>query len=679
MRVLQFPLIKISLFFVFGILFAFYLKPQPNLVFSILFFGFIILGFSFYKSKNDLFQNNFFGIIALLLSFLIGISSQTINSNLYQKNHYYHQIDVVEKQYLLEVSLKEKLKFSEYNNRFVAIVRRFESKNASGKIILNIRKDSSCVKNLEIGSVLRIKASVIKNKPIKNPNQFDYGKYLENQNIYAQVYCDSDDIEISPIVDKNIWFYTAKFRNKIIHNLEKNGFSKKELAVIVALILGQQQDISPEILQDYQFAGAVHILSVSGLHVGFILLFVSYLLKPFPNTKKWKINKLIIVILSLWLFGFVAGLAPSVLRSVVMFSFVAIGRYLGRGVNIYNTLLVSALIILLFQPSFLFDVGFQLSYVSLFFIIWLQPLLEQIWQPKNKISKFFWEIITVSFAAQIGAMGLSIYYFHQFPGLFFVTNLIILPTMGFILGYGVLIMILAYFDFVSVFFMKILEWSIFILNQVISWIASFEQFILKDISLNKMMLCSLYLMIFAIVIYFKKPKFDKLVFALITIILFQITIFGSKFYYQNQKELVVFNSNKNSIIIDRFGLKSRIFAKDSVMKNIDKNTNVTQYLVGNFSKIHSKKQTPNLLFFKNKKILILDSILINTKELKPDILLITYSPKLNLERFLKVCQPKTIVADGSNFKSYVKVWKSTCEKSGVEFHSTSEKGFFRLE
>ena len=678
MKVFQFPLIKISLFFVLGILFAFYLKPQPVFVFSLLLIGFTSFGFSFYKSKSNLLQNNYFGVFALLVSFFIGISSQTINSNLYQKNHYYHKIDVAEKQYLLEISLKEKLKFSEFNNRFVAKVKRIDNKNASGKIILNIRKDSSNIKNLEIGALLKIKASFIKNKPVKNPNQFDYGKYLENQNIYAQVYCDADDIEISSIVDKNIWFYTAKFRTTIIQNLEKNGFSKKELAVIVALILGQQQDISLEILQDYQFAGAVHILSVSGLHVGFILLFVGYLLKPFPNTKKWKLNKLIIVILSLWLFGFVAGLAPSVLRSVVMFSFVAIGRYLGRGVNIYNTLLVSAIIILLFQPSFLFDVGFQLSYVSLFFIIWLQPLLENIWEPKNKFSKFFWEIITVSFAAQIGAMGLSIYYFHQFPGLFFITNLIIMPVMGFILGYGVLIMILAYFGFVPIFLMNILEWSVFILNQVIAWIASFEQFILKDISLNKWMLCSLYLMIFAIVIYFKKPKFNKLAFALMTIILFQLTVFGSKFYYQNQKELVVFNSKKNSIIIDRFGQKTTIFAKDSVLKNIDKNLNVKQYLVGNFSKIKSKKQLSNLLFFNNKKILILDSILINSKELKPDILIITSSPKLNLERFLQICHPKTIVVDGSNFKSYVKVWKTTCEKSGINFHSTTEKGFFRL-
>ena len=679
MKALQFPLIKITLFFVTGILFAFYLKPQPIIIFSILLFGFLVFGFTFYSSKINLFQDNYFGIFTVLISFLIGITSQTIHTDLHQKNNYFHQISLVEKKHFLEVTLKEKLKFSEFNNRYIAIVKRLDNQQSSGKIILNIRKDSLNNHDFEIGNVLKIKASIYKNKPIKNPNQFDYGKYLENQNIYAQIYCDTNNIEISTDIEKNIWYYTAKFRNTIIHNLEKNGFAKKELAVIIALILGQQQDISPEILQDYQYAGAVHILSVSGLHVGFILLFVGYALKPFPNTKKWKINKLIIVILSLWLFGFIAGLAPSVLRSVVMFSFVAIGRYLGRGVNIYNTLLVSALIILLFQPSFLFDVGFQLSYISLFFIIWLQPLLESYWQPKNKFLKLFWEIITVSFAAQIGAMGLSIYYFHQFPGLFFITNMIILPAMGIILALGVLVMLLAYFDIVPIFLMKLLEYCIWILDAIIGWIASFEQFILKDISMNKLMLCSFYLMIFTIFIYFKKPKFSKLAFGLASIILFQVTIIGSKYYYQNQKELIVFNIKKNSIILDKIGQKSTVFANDSILKTSENDSKIKQYLVGNFCRLQSKNQMPNLMFHNNNKILILDSLAISPKDLNPDILLITYSPKLNLERFLQVCKPKIVVADGSNFKSYVKVWKSTCEKSEIKFHSTSEKGFFRID
>ncbi len=679
MKILQFPIIKITVFFILGILFGFYIKLSSIFVFSGLFLSFVLLLLSFFKSNKINFKSSFFGLTVLFVSFFIGISTQFTHNDLQQKSHYFNQISDFDQHYLLEITLKEKLKLSALNYRFIAIVNKLENKESTGKIILNIRKDSLNNQQFEIGSVLKFSAKITKNKPIKNPNQFDYGKYLENKNIFAQVYTNVKEIKVASVLVKDIRYYTARFRNRIIENLEKNDFGKQELAVVVALILGQQQDISPEILNDYQFAGAVHVLSVSGLHVGFILLFLERILKPFPNTKKWKFNKLLIIILSLWAFGFIAGLAPSVLRSVVMFSFVAVGRHMGRGINIYNTLLVSAFVILLYEPSFLFDIGFQLSYVSLFFIVWLQPLFENIWQPKIKIIIFIWEIITVSFAAQIGAMGLSIYYFHQFPGLFFLTNLIILPAIGFVLGYGVFIMILAYFDFAPQSLTHLLEISISILNKVIAWIASFEQFVFQNIVMNKLMLLSFYLMVIMVVIYFKKPKFKNLTFALLTIILFQISIFSSKYYYQNQSELVVFNVKKHTIISERFGQQIRIYANDSILKNCNQNATIKQYLIGNFSKIADKNEIPNILFFKNQKILILNKIAIIPKNINPDILIITHSPKLNLERFLKSCQPKIIVADGSNFKTYVNAWRKTCEYSGIKFHSTAENGFYSLK
>ena len=678
MKALKFPLIRITLFFVIGILFAFYIKPSVILTFSFLIIAFFAFGVCFYLSQKSNFQKSYFGISVFVLSFFIGISTQVIHTSIFRENHYFNQIGLVEKQHFIELTLNEKLKNTAFNSRFVAIVNRFDNKKSYGKIILNIRKDS-INKEFEIGSILQIEGSIYKNKQINNPNQFDYGKYLENQQIYAQVYADENDIRISPIMDKNIWYYTAKFRNKIIHNLEKSHFHKTELSVIVALILGQQQDISQDVLQDYQFAGAVHILSVSGLHVGFIMLFIGFILKPIPNTKMGSFSKLIIVIISLWIFGFIAGLAPSILRSVVMFSFVAIGRYLQRSVNIYHTLLVSAMLILLFQPSFLFDVGFQLSYVSLFFIVWLQPLLAGIWFPKNIFLKYFWDILTVSFAAQIGAFPLSIYYFHQFPGLFFITNLIILPFMGFILALGVVVMLFAAINYVPQIPMKILEYSVLYLDKTINWIASFEQFIIQNIPMNSYMLWSLYLMIAALIIWFKKPSFKKLSFTMIAIIWFQISCFSTKYFHQNQKELVVFNTKKNTIISERNGQKTIIYSNDSILKNINKNKLLNSYLVGNFSKIESKKKLQNLMFFNNKKILILDSLGVYPKNINPDILIITHSPKLNLEQFLQNYNPKIVVADASNFKTYVKVWKTTCLKNKIPFHSTSEKGFYRME
>jgi competence protein ComEC len=577
----------------------------------------------------------------------------------------------------IEVVLREKIKGSKWNDRFIALVKRIDGKQSTGRILLTIPKSLSNTKLL-IGSNLQIKGTVLKHKTITNPNQFDYGRYLSSKSIFAQIYANPDEIKISPSVDQNIWHYADVLRTKIIRNLEINHFNKEELHVIAALILGQQQDIEPEILHDYQFAGAIHILSVSGLHVGFILLFITFILKPLPKNKIGNTLRLVSIILALWSFALIAGLSPSVVRSVTMFSFVALGLYLKRHTSIFHTLLVSILFILLFQPSFLFDIGFQLSYIALFFILWLQPLLSKLWQPKNKILIYFWDILTVSFAAQIGAFPLSIYYFHQFPGLFFITNLIVIPFLSVIMALGVFVMLLAALNYVPQLPAQLLEWSIYVLNQIIGKIASFEQFIIKDIACNESLLLSLYLFIIALILLSKKTEFRTLTFALITLILFQTTYFSSNWTSQNQKEWIVFNNRKKPLIIERVGQHTTVFAEDSIQKEISKNAMLQSYLVGNFSTISRFEKPRNLHYFKDKKILIIDQFALTIKNANPDIIVLTQSPILNLERLLQNYKPEMIVADASNYKTYTKVWKATCRKMKIPFHAVAEKGFYRL-
>lgn len=677
MKVLQFPLIKVTICFVLGIFFSHVTKPSYNIILFILLSSFLLLtvGYFFVLKRQKI--NAYFGVFTILTSFLIGAFTLVSNNQTSHPNHYKHQTLDSENNYPCEIIISEKLKNTSNNDRYVAKVISINKDKSYGKIILNIRKDSTST-NIELGSHLKVNGTFYKNRNPFNPNQFDYGKYLENQQIYAQIYADASDILIGDNVEKGLNYYASKLRNKIIYNLEKNNFNKDELSVVIALILGQQQDISKDVVRDYQYAGAVHVLSVSGLHVGFILLFVTFLLKPISNSKKGLTLKLIIVLVSLWAFGILAGLAPSVVRSVTMFSFVAIGMFLRRSINIYHTLLVSALLILLFEPSFLFDIGFQLSYIALFFIVWFQPLLASLWTPKNKIANYFWEIITVSFAAQIGAFPISVYYFHQFPGLFFLTNLIILPFLSFILALGVVVMLLAAFDVVWFPMMKLLEWSIWLLNKIIAWVASFEDFILKDISLNSYVMLSWYLVIFAIIIWFKKPNFNKLALSLITIITLQSALFYANYSNQNVNEFIVFTKKKNTLITERKGNEVTLFATDSILNTTDDNLVLKSYLVANYCEIKEKRELSNLYYFKNKKIFLMDSTACYSKEIKPDILIITQSPKLNLERLFQSWKPKQVVVDASNFKSYVKIWESTCRKEKIPFHDTSEKGFYRL-
>lgn len=677
MKVLQFPLARVTLVFIVGIVFTYYTQPSPILVFSSLFIAALFSGAAYFWSRQKPLHNRYFGLTIFGLAFAVGMSTQTIHTDSYQKNHFTQLPNIFEQPHTFTIVLKEKLKSTTNNQRYVALVNQIDTAKCFGKIVLNINKDS-LHHSFIIGNRLQIQGSLYPNMTPKNPFQFDYGTYLKNKQIYGQLYADATQIKVSFQIEKDIWYYAAQIRNSIVDNLKKDGFHTTELNIALALLLGQQQDIDPDIIQDYQYAGAVHILSVSGLHIGFILLFITFILKPIPNNKRGSLLKLIVILCSLWLFGIVAGLAPSVVRSVTMFSFVATGQHLRRSVNTYHTLLVSILLILLVQPKFLFDVGFQLSYLALFFILWLHPLLSRLLEPKNKILKYIWEILSVSFAAQIGTLPLSLYYFHQFPGLFFITNLVIIPLTGFIMGLGVVVIVLAFVDLCPYFLSKTLEWSLFVIDKIIHTIASFEQFIFKDIPFTMAFLFSFYAVILAVILWFKKPILQRLIAVLLSVIGLQITLLYNKWSTERQQEWIVFNSKKSSLITECNGKAVTLYANDSLLKIGTKNYTLNNYLMGNFSHLAAAKKIKNTAFFKGYTILILDSTGIYPKQQQVDILVLTQSPKINLERFIQSSHPKAIVADASNYKSFQERWKASCLKTKIPFHSTSEKGYYIL-
>ncbi|WP_286967890.1 ComEC/Rec2 family competence protein, partial [Flavobacterium sp. UBA4854] len=561
-----------------------------------------------------------------------------------------------------------------YSDRYIGLIKTISGRPYSGKVIVNVQKDSS-KNHLIIGNSIKIQTVLQQNKPSKNPNQFDYSRYLANKQIYAQVYCQKKEILVNKAIQKDIWYYCAKLHSRIISNLEKSNFNQAEMNVALALILGQQQEISQDIIQDYQYSGATHVLSVSGLHVGFIMLFITFVLKPIPNTKKGSFFKLACILISLAGFAVISGLSPSVLRSVVMFSFLAIGNHLRRNGNIYHTLLVSILLILLFEPYFLFDVGFQLSYIALFFILWLQPILKDIYNPKNKLTVYIWEALTVSFAAQIGTLPLCLYYFHQFPGLFFVTNIIILPVLSFIMIAGIVVMIIAIFTSPPLFIIIIFEKSIYLLNLMIHAVASVDSFVIQNISFNLYHLWAFSFFIIATTVWIKKPSFNKLLFVFVSIITIQLAFIFTKIETENEGELIVYNEKNNTLISERLGRNLLLFTRDTLREN---NRNINSYLVGNSISLPTTKEIKNVLYFKKNKILIIDSTKTYSEKIKPDILILTQTSKVNLDRLLQILHPKIVIADGSNSNSIQKYWKNSCLKKNIPFHSTKEKGYYRL-
>ena len=678
MKLLQFPIVRLVFWFVLGILFAYYSKISLNFGLIFLICSTSIFGICFYKYHHKYHQNIYFGISLAILFFSIGIFATLINDDRCISNHYSNIESNFDNNHSIELVIHEKLKSSISNNRYVANITQIDDEVSSGKILLNFKKFIN-FKEFTIGTKLKIQDQLLKNFKPNNPNQFDYAQYLETKGVYGQIFTKAENVKISSKIETSAWFYAANFRNKIIYNLQKKGFKKEELSVLVALLLGQQQDISADVLRDYQYAGAVHILSVSGLHVGFILLFITFLLKPLPKNKFGNLTRLVVVLISLWSFAFVAGLAPSVVRSATMFSFLAVGMFLNRETNNFHTLLISVFLILLFEPLFLFDIGFQLSYIALFFILWLQPILKSIWSPKNTVVIYFWDILTVSFAAQIGAMPLSIYYFHQFPGLFFVTNLVLIPCLSVIMAIGVFMIILAYFDVVWMFLIKIVEISISLTNGFIKWVASIESFVIKDIPLNFSLLIASYFIIFSFIIWLKKPSFNKMVFVVISFLLFQIFFVTNVWSNEQKNELLIFNIKNNSIVGERNGKKITLFTTHSLQNESFEDKMIQSYVTANSCRIIKVKKLTNILQFNHHKILIVDKSNIYNTSIKPDIIILRNSPKINIERLISEIKPTVIIADASNFKNYILHWKASCAKQKILFYSTYEKGFFRLE
>ena len=277
--------------------------------------------------------------------------------------------------------------------------------------------------------------------------------------------------------------------------MEKFNFSPNELSIINAIILGQRNNISNDLFESYKNAGAIHILAVSGLHIGIILLLLNFLLSPLERIKNGKTIKLILIIILLWIYAFIAGMSASVIRAVTMFTAIAIGWISDRPSNIKNSLIVSFFFLLLIHPLFLFDVGFQLSYTAVFSIVLIQPLIIKLWHPKWKPVHYFWQLLTVSFAAQLGILPLSLYYFHQFPGLFFISSLVIIPFLGIIIGFGILIIILALFQILPQILVDIYSFIITSMNNIIDLVAQQESFIFQEIYFSIVLMISFYLIL----------------------------------------------------------------------------------------------------------------------------------------------------------------------------------------
>lgn len=628
----------------------------------------ITLGF-YYLKKQFLFT-----ICSWLLFCSIGISSTYMKDS---RNYKHFYSNLINDNAIAKISIKKVLKSGNYNDKYLAELLQINNKFTKGTILLNIKKDS-IKNNIQVDNILLIPADFTAINSALNPYQFNYKKYLKKQDVYHQIFVDKHRFKIVNNHRTSLLGLSAKFRNHIQKTLKKYGFTNDEYAVINALLLGQRQEISKELSQDYTRAGAIHILAVSGLHVGIILLILSFLFKPLEHIKNGRYLKTLLIVICLWMFAFIAGLSASVIRAVTMFTFVAIGQTTNRQKIIEHSLIASMFLLLLIKPMFLFDIGFQLSYLAVFSIVWFQPLLYSLWKPRFFIPNKFWQLTTVSVSAQIGILPISLYYFHQFPSLFIVANLVIIPCLGTVLFGGILIIFLALLNILPQQIASLYETIIKLLNSFVSWISLQEDFLLKEISMSFLLMLAWYAVIFFALFYTTKRKPKRFVYFLISIICLQSVYFFEKHKTYSKKEFIVFHKSRKTIIGDRIGKEFHLFS-DIDSTEIHQEKLLTSYKIGENIQFKTYAKQPNIFIKNEQQILVIDSLgIYNVKGLNKPIVVLQQSPKINLKRLINTLQPTTIVADGSNYKSYVKRWMKTCKKEKTPFYQTDKNGAYIL-
>ncbi|MCF1420294.1 ComEC/Rec2 family competence protein [Mangrovimonas futianensis] len=672
MKALNFILIKLTLCLVLGIWLS--RTWQISLSISALLCSIFILAFTiaYFYQRNSTKNFIWFGFLGFATMILIGCLTENIHKDLNNKNHYlYSEAFQNQSPTKLTFKIKETLKSNSFSDRYVVSILELDYKKSMGDALLLVKKDST-LRELKIDDIVLSKTKLEPLKPPLNPGQFDYSAYLSNKQIYSQIYATNTQI-LKIGEQRSLIGLADQVRNTIHKKLSKYNFSKDELAVIQALLLGQRNHISSELYNDYTNAGAIHILAISGLHVGIILLILQWLLKPLEQFRYGKCYKMVLIIFLIWSFAVIAGLSASVTRAATMFTAIAIGLNLNRPTNTINSLAISAFVLLVLKPSFLFEVGFQLSYLAVLGIVLFQPFFDRFWNPKSIILKKFWQAATVSLSAQFGIFPLTLYYFHQIPGLFLLSNLVVIPLLGFILGLGIASILMALLNIPQNPIFDLFGTSIETMNRFFGWVSKQEPFLLKNIYFNMTMVLLSYIIIAYMYRLKNNPRFKHLIWITFVIILLQLSFIYVKFQNQQSNQLIVFHKSRQTILGIKHGRKLHIQSKDSsdnlyFLKDFKTERFINQITYDSIHPYYS---------LNNTRIIVIDSLgIYGLKAEKADIILLRQSPKINLKRMIDSLKPKQIIADGSNYKSYIERWKETCKIEKLPFHSTNEKGAF---
>lgn len=558
------------------------------------------------------------------------------------------------------------------------------------QLLLYFSKDSSAT-CLQRGDEVLIYTCL--NSPANrgNPDEFDYARYLRRKGISATAYVNSGYWKVSGHNSSfSLYQVALDCRERIVSLYRGLNFSGNTLGILSALTIGDKEELSDAIVETYSVAGASHVLALSGLHIGFLYALLWWLFHFL--WKRWRAVKpllLLLLISLLWGFAFLTGFSSSVVRSVIMFSLLALACLQPEKPLTLNTLSVTAFLMLLYRPAWLFDVGFQLSFAAVTAILFIQPKLYGLWKVENRFLRYIWGLTTVSLAAQLGTAPLVLFYFSRFSTFFLLTNLWVIPMTSLILYSAVFLLCLTPFPGLQQVLAVVVNGLITTQNSVLQWIEGLPFSSVDGIWMDMWEVSLIYMVIGTVCYCCTKYTVKRISFSLFFLLLFAAYHEFSAITAIPRRNITFYNlSNCPVVHCMAGGRKSWLVCADSLSDT----SCLYHTLIPYWN--HLRLKTPELvsrrfseeqlsvhddfLFYAGKSICLLHDGRWKNKEsahLMPiDYLYISEGYKGHLSDLSSLFSIREVVLDASLSAYYQNRFIQECIELGISYISLSAKG-----
>ena len=560
---------------------------------------------------------------------------------------------------------------------------------AKGGAYLYFKKEDSLISTLGYGKQIIVFAQLLPIKSTGNPGCFNYQQYAAFQNIYYQCFLKPTDY-LSLATTKSNWLDQTinHIRNKVLATLRKYIIHKNELALAEALLIGYRDDLDRDLVQAYSNTGVVHVIAISGLHLGMIYGLMVGIFSFFKKHKATRIAKPIAIILVLWGFSFLAGAAPSILRSAIMFSFIALSETIERRTSIYNNLTLSAFIILLINPYSLWDVGFQLSYAAVLSIVLFSRFIKNWLYFDNKLLCNVWDLMAVTIAAQLLTLPVVLFHFHQLPTMFLITNILIVPLSGIIIYFELGLIVLAFIPPLAKVIGYCTEGLIAMMNSYIIHVNKLPFAVYDNILISQLQALLLFIIIvgFAIwLIFLHKPAFFV---ALASCLLFIVVRTQDCIVKANQQKLIVYNVSKHQAI-DIVQGKHFFFLGDDALKQDGylKNFNLKPARIINrateIPTTNSNAELSHIIQSSRKTIVVINQPIPTNyqpkQKIKADAIVISHNPRLSLTQLHSIFDCNQYIIDASNSFYRTTKWMQEAINNQLRIYSVAEKGAYEID